>query len=219
MVDIGSFELYRQGAEAKLYTGTFLGRPAMVKERFSKKYRHPELDAQLTRDRLKGEVRSLVRCKTIGVRTPDVYLADQETSVIVMERLTEHMTCRDFIHRHLESDRERMLSLGSAIGGAVSRLHRNGIVHGDLTTSNLLVKDNGEDLCVIDFGLGFAEGTAEDKGVDLYVLERAMISTHPRTEFIFEKVLEEYKKTKGAQEVIKKFEEIRMRGRKRSMVG
>lgn len=221
MVDIAKFNPFRQGAEAKLYTGTFLGRPALVKERFSKKYRHPELDVQLTRDRLKGEVRSLIRCKTIGVRTPDVYLADAETAVIVMEHLAEHITCREYIQRHLDTDRAKMLALGPEIGRTVAKLHENGIIHGDLTTSNLMVRSEGDDLCVIDFGLGFAEGSPEDKGVDLYVLERALLSTHPRTEFLFEEILNAYKKQckKDVTEVIKKYEEIRMRGRKRTMVG
>ena len=90
---------------------------------------------------------------------------------------------------------------------------------------------------MIDFGLSFQEGVAEDKGVDLYVLERAFLSTHPNTEKLFAEVtlrpssvcwnfgscqvLASYSREAGAGsgEVLKKFEEIRMRGRKRTMVG
>lgn len=58
----------------------------------------------------------------------------------------------------------------------------------------LQVSENGDHkLCLIDFGLGFAEGTPEDKGVDLYVLERALISTHPNTEFMFNAVINAYR--------------------------
>ena len=58
----------------------------------------------------------------------------------------------------------------------------------------LQVTENGDHkLCLIDFGLGFAEGTPEDKGVDLYVLERALISTHPNTEFMFSAVINAYR--------------------------
>ena len=77
----------------------------------------------------------------------------------------------------------------------------------------------------IDFGLGSAEGSPLDKGVDLYVLERAFLSTHPGTEDLFEVILKSYKEEmasgskKEAQEVVSKYEEIRMRGRKRTMVG
>ena len=76
---------------------------------------------------------------------------------------------------------------------------------------------------MIDFGLGFSEGSAEDKGVDLYVLERALLSAHPNTEFMFEAILKAYQDEINdkvlCSEIVRKFEEIRMRGRKRTMVG
>jgi len=59
-IDLSNFELLRQGAEAKLYLGEYLGQRAIVKERFAKKYRLPELDVRLTRERLRAEARSLV---------------------------------------------------------------------------------------------------------------------------------------------------------------
>ena len=76
---------------------------------------------------------------------------------------------------------------------------------------------------MIDFGLGYVDGAHEDKGVDLYVLERALTSTHPGTEFMFKQILQAYqaeiKDKKARNEVMKKYEEIRMRGRKRAMLG
>ena len=90
-----------------------------------------------------------------------------------------------------------------------------------MTTNSL---DVASRLVVIDFGLGFAEGTPEDKGVDLYVLERAFLSTHPNTEALFkDAILGAYREAlpnkKEAKEIMAKYEEIRMRGRKRTMVG
>ena len=92
-------------------------------------------------------------------------------------------------------------------------------MHGDMTTSNVLIIDN--EICVIDFGLASTEcRSAEDKGVDLYVLERAIISAHPNMEFMFELILQAYQNEVSDWQVIKKkFEEIRLRGRKRDMVG
>ena len=77
------------------------------------------------------------------------------------------------------------------------------------------------DLVLIDFGLGYVESVAEDKGVDLYVLERALLSTHPNTEEFFKLLLDSYSEVCGsaAKEVISKLDEIRLRGRKRTMVG
>ena len=105
----------------------------------------------------------------------------------------------------------------------MAKMHSHGLIHGDITTSNILVMlDNiSINLVMIDFGLSFQEGVAEDKGVDLYVLERAFLSTHPNTEELFAEIMEAYRNKAGKQagEVIKKFEEIRLRGRKRTMVG
>ena len=74
-MDLSNYKMVKQGAEAKMYTGNFLGQEVMVKERFSKKYRHPVLDTQLTKDRHKAEVRALLKCKQIGVAVPTMYLA------------------------------------------------------------------------------------------------------------------------------------------------
>merc|ERR1712107_683226 len=99
--------------------------------------------------------------------------------------------------------------------GILGQLHKNHVIHGDLTTSNILVESETK-LCLIDFGLGHSEGSAEDKGVDLYVLERALISAHPNTEFMFEAILKSYQEQLEDSmkiEVIRKFEEIRMRSK------
>ena len=124
--------------------------------------------------------------------------------------------------------------LAVAIGRIVGTMHCNHIIHGDLTTSNLLLVGKSEDCCiaVIDFGLASIDEAAEDKGVDLYVLERALISTHPSTEPLFAAILSSYREAyvsggggrgnrggAAADEVLRKLDEIRMRGRKRTMVG
>ncbi len=218
------FEVLKQGAEARILRGRYLGLDCIVKQRFVKKYRHQDLDSRLNKDRLKAEARALIRCKALGVRTPTLYLVDQQSMAICMEFLEESKTVRDFITQNQNHDQLNVLAceLGSILG----RLHANNVIHGDLTTSNVLVED-GQDprkLVLIDFGLGFNEGSAEDKAVDLYVLERAMLSTHPGSEAIFEVVLDSYAKTlkaesKNEKEVLRKYEEVRRRGRKRTMVG
>jgi len=234
--DFKDFVLLRQGAEAKIYTGTFLGQKSIVKERFSKKYRHPQLDERLTKERLKGEIRSLMRCKIANIRTPTIYFVDMNNGLFVMEYLDSATTCREYIDSLLKNStanfdetRSKLTNLSMKIGQILGQMHKNNVIHGDLTTSNMMVQketDNGGyKICLIDFGLGFAEGSPEDKGVDLYVLERALISTHPNTEFMFDAVINSYKKEMKAErktecdEIIRKFEDIRMRGRKRTMVG
>ncbi|PIO60985.1 Kae1-associated kinase Bud32 [Teladorsagia circumcincta] len=144
----------RQGAEARVYICTYLGRPAIMKERWA--------------------------------------LAET-------------------------------LELGKAIGEAVGRMHFSNLIHGDLTTSNVILKHGDfKRPYFIDFGLcALGKISPEDKGVDLYVLERAMISTHVNSEEMFKSVLEGYKSINQKQgiAVLKKLDEIRLRGRKRDMTG
>ena len=64
------------------------------------------------------------------------------------------------------------------MGKTINKVHDLGIIHGDLTTSNMIIR-NDKQIVLIDFGLSYYKDSAEDKAVDLYVLERAFKSTHP----------------------------------------
>lgn len=133
-----------------------------------------------------------------------------------------------------------LVGLMRRIGAAIGALHRTGVVHGDLTTSNMMLRpreggqvNNGcvagegvkaelvaGDVVLIDFGLATQSMSDEDRAVDLYVLERAFASTHPRAERLFAAVLDSYRDSfKKAASVLAKLEDVRMRGRKRSMLG
>lgn len=221
--------LLKQGAEAKLYLSTFYDKPCVIKERFKKSYRHPDLDQSLTVQRTKGEVRAMLRCRMNGIKTPTVYFVDMTTYRIYMEQITNSVTVKDYIVdiQSKITDHEEAMKilqpLGKKIGEILSIMHKNNIVHGDLTTSNILLQGNPDnlDLVLIDFGLSRSEMLPEDKGVDLYVLERALLSTHPNTEALFQHILDSYSSHygKGSTDVISKLDEVRMRGRKRTMVG
>lgn len=160
-----------------------------------------------------------------GIRTPVVYFVDMENHAIYMEHLETCVTVKDFIIQFQAADNSllALLPLAEKIGSAVGLMHSSGIIHGDLTTSNMLVSGAPDDLQLvfIDFGLGSIEGSPEDKAVDLYVLEKALLSTHPSTEPVLEASLNSYFKVraKDSQEVSRKLDEVRMRGRKRTMVG
>ena len=108
------------------------------------------------------------------------------------------------------------------VGYTMALLHNGDIVHGDLTSSNVLVMKRIDkyDCVLIDFGLSTNSSLVEDKGVDLYVLEKAFLSTHPNSQDLFDKILAGYCSAARSQKVVmSKLSEIRMRGRKRSMVG
>lgn len=227
-----SAELLKQGAEAKLIIGEFNGQRCLIKERFQKKYRHPDLDSQLTKERMRAESKAISRCSAAGILTPKVYQMDLAERKIYMEYFEKSITAKCYINDILPAidnvaDREAGLAeLGRRIGEVVGKMHANHIIHGDLTTSNILLNPKVEDfssydLVMIDFGLANYGQSAEQKGVDLYVLERALLSTHSSVPTLFPIILDSYKEhnSKCWQETINKFEDVRARGRKRTMVG
>lgn len=169
---------------------------------------------------------------------PAVYGVDEKEGWIMVEwvegevvrvRLNEWLAGRKENGVEEGEEEGELRALMGRIGGAVGGMHGVGIVHGDLTTSNLMLrprKSEGEkglldgEIVLIDFGLASQSSADEDRAVDLYVLERAFGSTHPRAEGLFSELLEAYGKSfKGAGVVLRKLEDVRMRGRKRSMLG
>ncbi|KIM26270.1 hypothetical protein M408DRAFT_330653 [Serendipita vermifera MAFF 305830] len=232
-------ELVSQGAEAKVYKGFLTSPPSqlvLLKYRFPKKYRHPSLSAQLTRTRITSEARALVRCVRNGVRVPDVRVVDVESGIIAMEWINGH-TVRSLLGDSEDPDNQQREDTASLetygvsqeqlmilIGQALGRMHKADIIHSDLTTSNMMIhsKNGRTELVLIDFGLSFQSNLVEDKAVDLYVLERAFSSTHPQSEGLYAAVLDSYATELGTKAWItvkKRLDDVRLRGRKRSMVG
>jgi TP53 regulating kinase-like protein len=132
----------------------------------------------------------------------------------------------------------RLKALMEDVGREIGKMHLAGVVHGDLTTSNILYTPQppevegeeggcggleGGDVTLIDFGLAAQSLQDEDRAVDLYVLERAFLSTHPKAEALLQEVLRGYEMAwegkNGGNVVLRKLETVRMRGRKRSMLG
>ncbi|KAF1577588.1 EKC/KEOPS complex subunit Tp53rk, partial [Eudyptes moseleyi] len=217
-------QLVQQGAEARIYRGLFLGRAAVAKLRIPKRYRHPALEERLSRRRTAQEARSLLRCRRAGISAPVVYFVDYVTNSIYLEDIVDSITVQDHINsvQRSGSDTSSLLILAEKMGELLARMHDEDLIHGDLTTSNILLRPPTEklDLVLIDFGLSFISGLPEDKGVDLYVLEKAFLSTHPDTETVFKALLKAYAATsKKSGPVIKRLDEVRLRGRKRSMIG
>lgn len=169
----------------------------------------------------------MLRCRKAGIPAPVVYFVDYTSHCIFLEEIIGSSTVRDHIMSAQQSDSCKELELerlAERMGHILAKMHDEDVIHGDLTTSNMLLRcslENGEsDLVLIDFGLSYISALPEDKGVDLYVLEKAFLSTHPNTETLFEKLLKSYTAaSKKSSAVIKKLDEVRLRGRKRSMVG
>jgi len=268
--------LVSQGAEALLYRTHFLQHtnPCALKFRPSKPYRHPILDARLTKHRILSEARTMVRMRKEGIRVPGVLGVDCEPAAgqsgrkgiggWMMMEWVDGQTAKEVLMGVKESRkmsgkeealRGEVQSLMGRIGKILGKMHDMGVIHGDLTTSNIMIRpgtqqanglsnghteahshelgtsnaekqamlrdtlDNGE-VVLIDFGLATSSIQDEDKAVDLYVLERAFGSTHPEAEDEFKEVLKAYgESSRGARVVLKRLEDVRLRGRKKSMIG
>lgn len=120
--------------------------------------------------------------------------------------------------------KERELEeIASQMGSVIGRMHQNSIIHGDLTTSNILLKFESDKIWVlylIDFGLSYTKCSDEDKAVDLYVLERALTSKHNDVKWFFDSVLKTYTGFHSScEKTVKKYYDVRNRGRKRTMIG
>lgn len=254
--------LLAQGAEARLYKTTFLtpDTPAALKIRPTKPYRHELLDRRLTRQRVLHEARCLMKLVREGVSVPAVLALDWDPATpadgtrsvgawLLMEWI-DGLAVKHILERwekwmkksitsndpefNKEEEEGKVKELMKKIGRAVGSMHNVGVVHGDLTTSNMILRPPVDstpsditelpsmtgDIVLIDFGLASTSSAEEDRAVDLYVLERAFGSTHPMTEDFFSEILDGYAESfKGAKSVLKKLEDVRMRGRKRSMLG
>ncbi|XP_059625896.1 uncharacterized protein LOC132268970 [Cornus florida] len=213
--------LLKQGAEARVFESIFVGRRSVVKERFSKKYRHPSLDSKLTLKRLNAEARCMTKARRLGVSTPVLYAVDPVLHTLTFEYVEGPSVKDVFLDFGLQGViEERMEDIAMQIGDAIGKLHDGGLIHGDLTTSNMLIRSNTNQLVLIDFGLSFTSTLPEDKAVDLYVLERALVSMHSSCGNVMDRILAAYKKSsKQWSPTFNKLAQVRQRGRKRTMVG
>ena len=204
--------LIRKGAEANLYLGRWYGRAVILKERIGKSYRNSLLDARLRRERTIHEAQMIHQAKRAGVATPTVYFMDLEKCQLYLEylpgpRLKEELN-------KLGSEQSR--SICHEIGKTIGCLHCSEIVHGDLTTSNMIMQGDSS-ICLIDFGLSFRSLDIEDRGVDLHLMRRALNSTHfKKAKYCFNSVVDGYCSRVGKElgkSVLGRVRQIERRGR------
>jgi TP53 regulating kinase-like protein len=204
--------LIKKGAEASLFIADWHGRKVIMKKRLPKKYRPPLLDERIRTYRTIHEPQLLHEAKKAGVSAPLVYLVDVRNATIIMEFI-DGRQIKQLLGEVSEAERKRFCL---KIGESISKLHKNGIVHGDLTTSNMIMIDSGE-IFFVDFGLGEKTYETEAKAVDLHLAKRALQSVHFRfAKECFDAVIEGYSRVLGAESVgsvLVKVREIERRGR------
>ena len=204
--------LIKKGAEASLYLAGWHDRKVVMKKRLPKKYRLQELDEQIKTYRTIHEPQLMHEAKRAGVPTPTIFLVDVKNATIVMEFIGGKQV-KTLLSTVSEGERRRLcLKIGELIG----RIHKYGIIHGDLTTSNMIQDSEGK-IFFVDFGLGEKGKEVEARGVDLHLMKRALQSTHFQfEEECFNAVIEGYSQVldpETVKNVLDKIKEIERRGR------
>ncbi len=204
--------LIRKGAEASIFLEDWHGRRVIMKTRLPKLYRVEPLDTSIRVTRTSREAHLLHDSKRAGVPTPTVYQVDGRTCTIVMEYL-DGRRLKEALFQMEGSELKRTLRL---VGSLIAQLHSSGIVHGDLTTSNMILRESSK-LFFIDYGLSDYSYEVEARGVDLLLMGRAFKSTHfALYSKAFEYVAQGYRGIvgRGATDlVLSKMREVEKRGR------
>jgi len=163
-------KLVKKGAEADLYQTKWHNSNAILKIRKIKKYRNPSLDSKIRKQRTIKESQTLSLVKSYGIPTPLVYFVNLDDTSIIMQEIPGKP-----VHDLSES---KIIELSKDMGKLVGILHKNGIMHGDLTTSNFILFK--QTVFVIDFGLSQITIKPEDHAVDLRLIKEILNSAHAR---------------------------------------
>jgi TP53 regulating kinase and related kinases len=161
-------KILKRGAEAIIC----LDEGKIIKERIKKGYRLPQIDEKLRKQRTKKEAGLLLQAKRAGVCVPDIVSISEKGFKITMENI-EGKRLKEFFN---ETDDENRRKVAELVGRSVGILHRADIVHGDLTTSNMILREGN--VYLIDFGLGYCSRRLENQAIDLSVFKEALKSTH-----------------------------------------
>ncbi len=189
-----------KGAEATIR----LQNEEILKDREKKSYRLNEIDERLRKFRTRREAKVLNKLEEINFPAPRLKDMCDKAMQLRME-LVSGNKLRDVLYKD-------PLGLGREVGRKIGVLHANNIIHGDLTTSNMIL-DN--EVKFIDFGLSFFSQKEEDKAVDLHLLRQALESKHHKVwEDCFREALEGYKETNpGHSFVLNRLKKVEARGR------
>ena len=200
-------KLIKKGAEADIYTGIWKNSKSLFKIRKIKNYRNSTLDSKIRKQRTIKESQMLSLVKSFGIPTPLVYFVNLEKNMIVMQEIPGKS-----VHDLPEL---KIIEISKQIGKLVGLLHKNGVMHGDLTTSNFILFKNI--IYMIDFGLSQNTIKPEDHAVDLRLIKEILNSAHAKImESSWKNFLLGYKSVVGnayQTKIVKLVSDIESRGR------
>ena len=161
-------KLINRGAEADVYSTMWNKKKAILKIRKKKSYRNSLLDQKIRKQRTIRESQIISQVKSFGISTPLIYFMDINKCSILMQYIDGK------IIRDLKGN--DIVKICSEIGQIVGTMHKNGIMHGDLTTSNFIL--DKKKLFLIDFGLASRTEKPDDHAVDLRLFKEILNSAH-----------------------------------------
>ena len=161
-------KLIKKGAEGDLYFTKWNKQKAILKVRKKKNYRNSELDHRIRNQRTIRESEIISEVKSFGIHSPLIFFVDTKNCTILMQQISGKL-----VH---DLPKSQLILICKKIGKIVGTMHKNGIMHGDLTTSNFILS-HGK-IFVIDFGLAVRTKKPEDHAVDLRLFKEILNSAH-----------------------------------------
>jgi TP53 regulating kinase-like protein len=187
-------KLIRKGAEGDLFSTTWNGQGAILKSRKKKDYRNSSLDYRLRKQRTIRESQIISEVKEFGIPVPLIHFVDVKNCDIIMQKI-DGILARDLSNT-------KLVNACKKIGRLVGIMHKNGITHGDLTTSNFIVSK--ENMFIIDFGLANRTLKPDDHAVDLRLFKEILNSAHANVvEKAWSNFLSGYKSSVGKERFAK----------------
>jgi TP53 regulating kinase-like protein len=161
-------KLLKKGAEGDVYLTLWNNQKAILKARKKKSYRNTSLDQRIRKQRTIHESEIISKVKSFGICTPLIFYVDTKNCTIMMQHISGIL-----VHDLSEL---KLIKSCKEIGKIVGTMHKHGIMHGDLTTSNFVVSKGK--IFVLDFGLANKTNKAEDHAVDLRLFKEILSSAH-----------------------------------------
>ena len=201
--------LIQIGAEASVFLNT--DDNSVLKVRVPKSYRLKVIDDRIRKLRTRAESRILSRASKI-ISVPKVLSVDEVECSLSLEFIPGLKLSSTLNSLPLKTS----LNVCELIGSSVSKLHDSNIIHGDLTTSNMILTPDNSEVFFIDFGLSYHSLKLEDKAVDLHVFKQALEACHFTHFVVFlEAFLRGYSSSKNYSKVIDRLKNVEARGRYR----
>jgi len=222
-------KLLAQGAEAKIilkkitsHEHKFSGKLSVkkpevfyiiIKDRVKKSYRIKELDEKIRKRRTKSEKKLLEKASKI-INAPDPFPLREEHKIEMP--FIDGKKISDILDSFPTTKQRKICK---TIGQQIAKMHDADIIHGDLTTSNMICDSASlhtlrPKIFFIDFGLGYISKKIEDRAVDLHLLKQALEAKHFKNwETIFKEVLAGYEDYKESKKVLERLKAVEKRGR------